>query len=388
MRKTLISTFAVALALTFAGCGGGGNQGGSSTASTSPAAGTSAAPAAASSAPAKAKVFGASGNVSAKLLETGSSLVYPLMNLWVPDYQKNNPGVQITTQSTGSGTGISQAISGVAQIGASDAYMSDAQMAGTKMLNVPLAISAQQINYNVPGLNDVHLNLSGPVLAGVYTGKIVYWDDATIKAINKQYASKLPHHAIVPIHRSDGSGDTFIFTQYLSFSTPSWKSGPGYGTTISWPAVSNAVGAHGNPGMVQSCQNAPYSIAYVGVSFLSQTNAAHLGYAALQNRDGKFVLPTPSTIAAAAAALVPKTPKDQRISLIYAPGANSYPIINYEYAIVNPQQSDPQVGKAVGDFLKWTITKGNSSAYLNQVHFLPLPSGAKSLSLAQLNQIK
>lgn len=378
MQKSFLSVLAMGMALAFAGCGGGQGNG---SAPSSPA-GASAPPAA------KSKVFSAGGGGATRLLETGSSLVYPLMNLWVPAFQKTHSGVEITTQSTGSGTGISQAISGVAQIGASDAYMSDAQMAQSKMLNIPLAISAQQVNYNLPGLNDVHINISGPVLAGIYSGKIQYWDDAAIKAINAKYAGKLPHHAIIPIHRSDGSGDTFIFTQYLSFSTPSWKNGPGYGTTISWPAVSTGVGATGNPGMVQSCQNAPYSIAYIGVSFLNQTNEAHLGYAALQNRDGKFVLPTPQTIGAAADALIPKTPKDERISLVFAPGANSYPIINYEYAIVNPKQSDPKVRKALVDFLTWAINEGNSSQYLDKVHFLPLPSGAKTLSLAQISRIK
>jgi phosphate transport system substrate-binding protein len=323
-----------------------------------------------------------------RLVETGSSLVYPLMNLWVAAYQKDRPGVQITTQSTGSGTGISQAVAGVAQIGTSDAYMSDAQLATTKMLNIPLAISAQQVNYNVPGLNNVHLNLSGPVLAGIYSGRIHNWDDPAIKRINKRYAGKLPHREIIPIHRSDGSGDTFIFTQYLAFSTPSWKNGPAYGTTISWPAVPDGVGAHGNPGMVQSCQNTPYSVAYIGVSFLAQTNQAHLGYAALQNRDGKFVLPGSKSISAAAAALVPKTPKDERISLIFAPGAQSYPIINYEYAIVNPHQPDAQTRKALVDFLKWDLSTGNDGRFLNAVHFLPLPESIKKLSVNQLNDIR
>lgn len=334
-----------------------------------------------------ALVCGASAFASTNLLETGSSLVYPLMNLWVAAYQKDHPGVEITTQSTGSGTGISQAISGVAQIGASDAYMSDAQLATSKMLNIPLAISAQQINYNVPGLNDVHLNLSGPVLAGIYSGTIRYWDDAHIKSINKQYASKLPHHEITPIHRSDGSGDTFLFTQYLSFSTPSWKNGPGFGTTISWPAVANAIGAHGNPGMVQTCQNTQYSIAYIGVSFLNQTNAAHLGYAALQNRAGKFVLPQSNTIRSAAEELVSKTPHDERISLIFAPGASSYPIINYEYAIVNPSQANGETRAALVEFLKWSVNSGNDGHFLDAVHFLPLPESVKKLSVAQLNDI-
>jgi len=322
------------------------------------------------------------------LLETGSTLLYPLMNLWVAAYQDAHKDVQITTQGTGSGTGISQAIAGVAQIGASDAYMADKQMAGTPMLNIPLAISAQQVNYNIPGLNNAHLNLSGPVLAGIYSGAIAYWDDAKIKGINKSVAGKLPHTQIVPIHRSDGSGDTFIFTQYLSFSTPSWSSGPGYGTTVSWPSVSTAVGATGNPGMVQTCQNTPGSIAYIGVSFLNQTNKAGLGYAALQNRAGRFVLPTPETIAAAARALDAKTPSDERISLIFAPGENSYPIINYEYAIVNPKQSDPGKAAELKRFLNWALTDGQSARFLDAVHFLPLPGSIVAKSKAQIEKIQ
>jgi phosphate transport system substrate-binding protein len=325
-----------------------------------------------------------------RLLETGSTLLYPLMNLWVAAYQKDNSGVQITTQGTGSGTGISQAISGVAQIGASDAYMPDGAMKQTPMLNIPLAISAQQINYNIPGLNNVHINLSGPVLAGIYSGTIQYWDDSQIKSINKQYGAKLPHKQIVPIHRADGSGDTFIFTQYLSKSTPSWASGPAFGTTISWPAVASAVGATGNPGMVQTCQNTPYSVAYIGVSFLNQTNKAGLGYAALQNQAGNFVLPSGSTISAAAAAVDKSTPADGRVSLIFAPGAQSYPIINFEYAIVNPKQSNPETAAALKKFLLWAVSPsgGQSSTFLGAVHFLPLPAGVAALSHKLINSIQ
>ncbi len=322
------------------------------------------------------------------LLETGSTLVYPLMNLWVADYQKDHKDVQITTQGTGSGTGISQAISGVAQIGASDAYMADSQMKSSPMLNIPLAISAQQINYNIPGLNNKHLHLSGPVLAGIYSGQIKYWDDKQIAELN--HGIKLPHHEIVPIHRADGSGDTFIFSQYLSFSTPSWKNGPGYGTTISWPSVGNAVGANGNPGMVQTCRNTRYSIAYIGVSFLDETNKAGLGYAALKNRSGRFVLPNASTIHAAASALGSKTPRDERISLVFAPGAESYPIINYEYAIVNPHQQDAGKAADLKKFLMWAIAKdgGQQARFLNAVHFLPLPEKIVQLSKEQIEKIK
>jgi phosphate transport system substrate-binding protein len=325
-----------------------------------------------------------------RLLETGSTLLYPLMNLWVAAYQSDAKDVEITTQGTGSGTGIAQAISGVAQIGASDAYMSDAQMKTTPMLNIPLAISAQQINYNIPGLNDVHLNLSGPVIAGIYSGEIKTWSDPQIKALNPKYASKLPDRQIIPIHRSDGSGDTFIFSQYLSKSTPSWASGPGFGTTISWPSVANAVGANGNPGMVQACHATPYSIAYIGVSFINQTNKAGLGYAALKNRAGKFVLPTDTTVGSAAKALGGETPQDERISLIFAPGEESYPIINYEYAIINPKQADAATAAALKKFLTWAIepSGGQQSRFLDAVHFLPLPAAIVKLSREQIAKIQ
>ena len=322
------------------------------------------------------------------LLETGSTLLYPLMNLWVAAYQQANPNVQITTQGTGSGTGISQAIAGVAQIGASDAYMADAQIKNSPMFNIPLAISAQQINYNVPGLNNVHLNLSGPVLADIYSGTIQYWDDPKIKDMNKEYGSKLPHTQIVPVHRADGSGDTFIFTQYLSKSTPSWASGPGYGTTVSWPSVATGVGATGNPGMVQTCQNTAGCVAYIGVSFLNQTNKAGLGYAQLKNQAGNFVLPTEENIAAAASATDKATPPDERLSLIFAPGEKSYPIINYEYAIVNPKQGDPAKAAELRKFLDWALSEGQSSKFLASVHFLPLPASVQKMSRAQVAKIQ
>ena len=333
-------------------------------------------------------LFGCSGKGSRGLIETGSSLIYPLMNLWVPAYQRHHPGIQITTQSTGSGTGISQAISGVAQIGASDAYMSDAQIARYPVLNIPLALSAQQINYNLPGLNAVHLRLSGPVLAGIYSGRITSWDDPAILAINRQFAAHLPHHVIIPIHRSDGSGDTFVFTQYLSFSTPSWKRGPGFDTTVSWPPVADGVGAAGNPGMIQSCAVTPFSIAYIGISFLKQTNAEHLGYAALQNRSGQFVLPSAASIGAAARVLIRQTPKDERISLVFARGANAYPLVNYEYAIVSPAQPDPAVRKALVNFLAWAVREGQAPQYVSAASLYPLPAAVQKLSQAQISGLR
>ncbi len=321
--------------------------------------------------------------------ETGSSLLYPLFNLWVPVYTQANPNVKITAQSTGSGTGISQAVEGIVQIGASDAYMSDAQMKQhPDMLNIPLAISMQMVNYNLPGLNDQHLKLSGPVLAGVYEGRIKKWNDAAIRKLNP--GVKLPNHEIIPVHRTDGSGDTFIFSQYLSFSTPAWDKSVGYGTTVSWPPVSGGIGAVGNPGMVTAVKDNPYAIAYIGTSYQDAIKKAELGIAMLENHDGKFVLPEAKTAAAAAAVMVPKTPKDQRISLIFAPGADSYPIINYEYALVSRKQPSADMAAALRKFFTWAISPsgGNAPNFMDEVDFVPLPAPVVKLSADQIAEIQ
>jgi phosphate transport system substrate-binding protein len=333
-------------------------------------------------------VIGVAEAATVTILETGSSLLYPLFNLWVEGYAKIDPKVRITTQSTGSGTGIAQAVAGIAQIGASDAYMAGPQVRKhPEMMNIPLAISAQNIIYNLPGLNDRNLNFSGPVLAGIYSGKITSWDDPAIAAINP--GVPLPKHPITAIHRTDGSGDTFIFTQYLTKSTPAWATSVAYGTTVSWPAVPGGIGAIGNPGMVQTTANNPYSISYVGVSFEAQVTAAKLGIAMLQNKAGKFVLPNPQTIVAAASGLIDATPPDERISLIFADGPMAYPIINYEYAIVNKMQPSRELAKAIKGLLSWAIDPagGSTGDYLSRVHFIALPDKIRMMSAARIKTI-
>ncbi len=322
------------------------------------------------------------------LLETGSSLVYPLFNIWLADYAKIDPNVKITTQSTGSGTGISQSVAGLAQIGASDAYMSDTLMKQHPMLNIPLCISMQMVNYNLPGLNDKNIKLSGPVLAGIYSGKIRFWDDSAIKKLNP--GVNLPHHEIIPVHRTDGSGDTFIFTQYLSFSTPTWSKGAGFGTTVSWPPVPGGLGAEGNPGMVAATKDNPYTVSYIGTSYQDAIEKKKLGIAMLENRDGKFLLPSEKTAKAAAAALVSKTPANECISLIFAPGPDSYPIINYEYVMIRAKQDSPQTAAALRSFLTWAISPkgGNASHFMQKVHFIALPAPIVRLSSQQIEKIK
>ena len=320
------------------------------------------------------------------LLETGSTLLYPLFNLWVPAYTAAHKNIQITTGGTGSGTGIAEAENGDVQIGASDAYLppNSVSSTGAQMLNIPLAISAQMVNYNVPGLNNKHLKLSGAILAGIYTGKITKWNDKAIAALNKSV--KLPDKTIIPIRRADASGDTFLFTTYMTDAAPKvWT--VGFSTNVSWPAVSTEVAETGNSGMVTGLTSNPYSIAYVGISYLQQIQQANLGEATLQNRAGKFLLPSAGTIVSAASAMVPKTPPDETLSLIYAPGANSYPIINYEYAIISEQQASTTMAQVVQAFLRWALTTGNSPSFLNQVHFQPLPKFVAHMSEAQVNLV-
>ena len=322
------------------------------------------------------------------LTETGSSLLYPLFNVWVAEYAKSHPGVRITTGSTGSGAGIDQAVSGAVQIGASDAYMSDAQARKSpQIINVPMAISALTVNYNLPGLNDTHLKFDGPTLAGIYTGKIRSWDDKAIAALNPNV--KLPHNDIIPVRRSDGSGDTFVFTQYLTFSTQSWEDRLGYGTTIAWPAVAGGLTAEGNLGVLQTVQKTPYSITYVGVSFHTEIAEAGLGTASLKSYSGEFLLPSPDTVAAAAASLSPRTPPDERLTLVNAPGANAYPLVNYEYAIVSTSQADPATATAIRKFLLWAIAPDEANEkYLEDAHFIALPAHIWVLSHDQIETIK
>jgi len=327
----------------------------------------------------------AKAQVEVPLVESGSSLLYPLFNLWVTGYTVTNPNANITTTSTGSGAGIAQAIKGLINIGASDAYMSDALVkANPTMLSIPLAISSQAVNFNLPGVKT--LNLSGPILAAIYTGKVTKWNDPMIAAANPGVS--LPATTIIPVHRLDGSGDTFIFSQYLTASDPGWAATLKYGTTISWPPIPGEIGAKGNAGMLAAAAANPGAVAYIGISYASQVAAAGLGQAALEDANGEYVLPTPDNIAAAAASVANSTPADERISMIFAKGANAYPIVNYEYAIVDSNQQAQAVAGAIRDFLTFAITEGNNASYLKQVNFLPLPAPVAALSTAQIAKIQ
>ena len=222
---------------------------------------------------------------SVNIFETGSTLLYPLFQLWSSAYHKQYSNIKVAPSGTGSGAGISDAADGIVDIGASDAYLSGTQVSQNPGLkNIALAISAQQINYNVPGLNKAHLKLSGPVLsAQIYQGKITTWNDQAISALNP--GVNLPADKIIALHRSDSSGDTFLFSSFLSAAdSHGWGQNIGYGTSIGFPSISNALGETGNGGMVTGCAATPGCIAYIGISYLGKTQADGLGEAMLRER--------------------------------------------------------------------------------------------------------
>lgn len=326
---------------------------------------------------------------SITVTETGSTLLYPLFTAWSEAYMKIDPDLHITAGATGSGAGIAQAIAKQVHIGTSDAYMSDNEaMANPHILNIPLAISAQTVAANLPELRGSSLNLSGSVLAGIYFGKTREWDAQPIADLNRSV--RLPHRAIVPVRRADSSGDTFIFTQFLTFSTPAWENSISYGTTVRWPSVPGGLSTTSNQDMMQTIAHTPYAVGYLGGSFETAAKTAGLTTAALENQDGRFLLPTAATISAAAAALSPRTPPDERLTLVYAPGNDSYPLISYEYAIVSDRQPNSQLAKAISNFLLWCISPqgGSAAKFLDPVHFIPLPTAIHALSEIQIGKIQ
>ena len=321
------------------------------------------------------------------LSETGSTLLFPLMRAWAAAYHEQHGNVSITTAATGSGKGIAAASAGTVDIGASDAFLSSGDLVtNPAMLNIPLAVSAQQVNYNVPGLRPAtHLRLNGEVLAEMYRGAITSWNDPRIAALNP--GVRLPHTRVVPLHRAESSGDTFLFTSYLSTQDAAWDRVTGYSTTVAWPPVPGARAETGNTGMVAGCKATPGCVAYVGIAYLSSAIRGGLGYAALQNARGAYQAPTAKTIGVAVGSFVSATPVNETISMVGGPAAAGYPIVNYEYAVVSKRQRSAAKARAIKAFLHWAITAGNAAQYLDQVRFQPLPAPVVSLSDAQIAKI-
>jgi phosphate transport system substrate-binding protein len=319
------------------------------------------------------------------LSETGSTLLYPLFNIWVPAYQSQFSNVKVTTGGTGSSTGIADAASGKTDIGASDAYLSVADLVKHPALeNIPLVVSAQLVSYYLPGFKG-SLRLDATVLAGMYQGTITSWDDPAIKALNPGVS--LPPLTVVPLHRTGGSGDTFLFTSYLSQPGSSWANSAGFATAVAWPAVSGGQAEGSNADMVSGCAAHPGCVAYIGISYQQSASAAGLGDARLLNSSGNYVLPDANTISAAADSFATVTPVSGTVSLIDSAAPAGYPLVNYEYAIVNTRQASAAKAETIKALLNWILTQGSSPAYLAKVGFQPLPAQVTTIADALIARI-
>jgi phosphate transport system substrate-binding protein len=315
------------------------------------------------------------GNPSAPvtLHEDGSSLLLPYLKELVTPLSSAYSNITLSPAAGGSGKGISDTIAGAVDMGGSDAYLSAGQaQQHPNLANIPIAVSAQDIFVNLPGVSS--LKLSGDVLAKIYMGQITTWNDTAISTLNSGVT--LPATPIVPVRRVDSSGDTFLFTSFLSATNGSWQNGPANGTTVTWPAVSSELTASGNPGMVTKCQANPGCVAYIGISAQSAAEAAGLTLVSLENQSGQFLTANPTTMAAAVSAAVSSVPANLAQSLIYQSGAQAYPIVNFEYIIVNTQQSSQATAEAIQTFLAWAISSsgGSQPQYLSKENFIALPS--------------
>jgi phosphate transport system substrate-binding protein len=317
------------------------------------------------------------------LTESGSTLLYPVMSAWAAAYAKIVPTVQVTTAATGSGAGVQAAQEGTTDLGASDVAIGvDAQH--EDLAQIPLAISGQFIAFELPGINA--LKLSPEVLAAIYAGRITQWNDRRIAALNPGVA--LPGATIVPLRRSDRSGDTYLFTAYLSEGAPhDWTLAPA--TSIAWPSVAGEQSEKGNRELLDLLTHTRNGIAYIGISLDEQAQTAGLGIAELRNRAGAFVAPTPDAVEAAAQRMG-HIPPDGRVSLIDLPGATTYPIVNVEYAVVKKHQPRGEIAAALRGFLGWIVDPagGNAPAMLDPVHFAPLPDALRGVSRATIAALR
>jgi phosphate transport system substrate-binding protein len=314
--------------------------------------------------------------------ETGSTLLFPLFGAWQTAYSSADPSITITSGATGSGTGIADAATGLVNIGASDAYLSSSDLSQYPgLLNIPLTVAAVDVNYNVTGVKKP-LNLSGTVLAEIYTGKITTWNDSAIAKLNPGVT--LPNEKIVTLHRADSSGSTFLFTSYLNAQDPSAWPSSNIGTTITWPSAPGSLAETGSGGMLSACGTTKGCIAYLGISYLTKATADGLGTASLADKSGTFEAPTTATITSALSSFS-AAPASGTESLIDS--GSGYPIINYEYAIVKKTQPSAAEATQVKKFLSWVLTTGNTSTYLTAVGFQPLPTATKTVSTALVNSI-
>jgi phosphate transport system substrate-binding protein len=309
----------------------------------------------------------------------GATFPYPIYSKWFDVYAKENPGIKFNYQSIGSGGGIRMLSNRTVEVGASDAPLTDQQLseAPAKILHFPSVMGAVVIAYNLPGFTGT-LRLTGPVIADIFAGKIAKWDDAAIRTLNPGVA--IPSTDIVVCHRSDGSGTSYIFTDYLSKVSPSWSSDPGKGTSVKWPA---GLGGKGNEGVTALIQQTPGAIGYVELIYALNN---HIPYAVIQNKAGNWVQASLDGVTAAAASSASNMPNDFRVSITDAPGADAYPISSFTWLLVYQKQTNKETGEQIVKFLHWALTDGQK--YAPDLKYAPLPAEVVQKETAQISQIQ
>ena len=309
----------------------------------------------------------------------GATFPYPIYSKWFDEYRQKHPNVKINYQSIGSGGGIKQLSAQTIFFGASDGPMTDDQLkaAPGPILHFPTVLGGVVPIYNVPGITQ-QLRFSGDVLANIYLGKITKWNDSAIRSINP--GVNPPATDIVVVHRSDGSGTTYIFVDYLSKVSPGFKQKVGVATSVNWPA---GVGAKGNEGVSGLVKQTPGAIGYVELVYALQNKIA---YAAVQNKSGDFVVASLDSVTATANAAAATMPDDFRVSITNSDAKGAYPLSSFTWLLLYENPKDKAMSKAMIDFMKWALTDGQK--YCGDLGYAPLPADVVKLELAALGRVK
>jgi len=308
----------------------------------------------------------------------GATFPYPIYSKWFSEYGKTHSSVQINYQSIGSGGGIRQVTAGTVDFGASDMPMTDKQLqeAKFKILNIPTVLGADVPAYNIPGVSG-EVKFTPEALAGIFMGRISKWNDKAITSVNP--GVNFPDANIILVHRSDGSGTTFIWTDYLSKVSPEWKSQVGADTSVKWPI---GMGGKGNEGVAGLIRQLSGSIGYVELIYAVQNN---IPYGSVRNSSGNFVKASLAGVTAAAAS-APKMPPDFRVSITNAPGKDAYPISSFTWLLIPEQSKDPAKGKILNDFLNWMVTDGQKMT--TALSYAPLPDNVVAEVKEAIKQVR
>jgi phosphate transport system substrate-binding protein len=307
----------------------------------------------------------------------GATFPNPMYSKWFSEYHKMHGDIQINYQPIGSGGGIRQVLAGTVDFGASDGPMTDEQLAQskTKILHIPTVLGAVVPAYNIPGVTG-DVKFTGPILAGIFLGKIANWNDAAIAKANP--GMSFPNEPIVVVHRSDGSGTTYIFTDYLSKVSTDWQTGPGKGTSVKWPV---GLGGKGNEGVAGMIRQVTGSIGYIELIYAVQNK---IPYGTVQNSSGAWVKASLEGVTQAAAT-VKSMPADFRVSITNAPGKDAYPISSFTWLLIPEQSKDPAKGKIIVDFLNWMVNDGQKMTA--DLTYAPLPDSVATKVRAAIKQI-